>query len=168
MGRTRDVSKILTANTSLLSLASASATYATQANFSATAWTSYTPIYTNLTVGNGSSNARYKQFGKTVFLKHNFSFGSTSSISGNVTLTLPITADTNATMPITMVGLTDADGSYSIGHAWLNSSTTMQIWGIQSTGGNGTRLAWSGLSSTFPHTWATSDQINFFFVYEAA
>lgn len=32
MGRTRDVSKILTANTSLLSLASASATYATKAS----------------------------------------------------------------------------------------------------------------------------------------
>jgi len=43
MGRTRDVSKILTSNTSILSLASASSIYATQANFSNTAWTAYTP-----------------------------------------------------------------------------------------------------------------------------
>ena len=188
MGRARDIASLLTtssvlatdsevaaleyltnasASSTYLTQSSASTTYATQANFSNTAWTSWTPVYTNLTVGNGTISARYKQIGKTVFIKHSFTFGSTSSISGNVTLTLPITAKSDSLYSSTMVNLTDADGSYSIGHVWHNGQTTMQIWGIQSTGGNGTRIAWSGLSSTFPHTWATSDSINFVYTYEA-
>ena len=175
MGITREMSKILSTSTAIttdaeisaynyLSQTSASTTYATKTDFPADAWISWTPTYTNLIVGNGTISARYKQIGKTVFIKHSFTFGSTSSISGNVTLTLPITAKSDSLYSSTMVNLVDADGSYSIGHVWHNGQTTMQVWGVTPSG---SRIAWTGLSSTFPHTWATSDSINFVYTYEA-
>ena len=175
MGRARDIASLLTTSSVLatdaevaslgyLTSASASTTYATKTDFPADAWISWTPTYTNLIVGNGTISARYKQIGKNVFIKHSFSFGSTSSISGNVTLTLPITAKSESLYSSTMANLVDADGSYSIGHVWHNGQTTMQVWGAQPSG---SRIAWTGLSSTFPHTWATSDSINFVYTYEA-
>lgn len=175
MGRARDIASLFTTSSALatdsevaafgyLTSASANNTYATKTDFPADAWISWTPTYTNLSVGNGTISARYKQIGKTVFIKHSFSFGSTSSISGNITLTLPITAKSESLFSSTMVNLVDSDGSYSIGHAWHNGQTTMQVWGAAPSG---SRIAWTGLSSTFPHTWATSDSINFVYAYEA-
>jgi hypothetical protein len=92
MGRTRDVSKILTSNTSILSLASASATYATVANFPTSAWTSWTPTVrqgatTLSTTGNLST---YIQYGKLVFIKCSIGITSTGSAGGRISVTSPI------------------------------------------------------------------------------
>jgi hypothetical protein len=92
MGRTRDVSKILTSNTSILSLASASTTYATIANFPASAWTAWTPTVrqgatTLSTTGNLST---YIQYGKLVFIKGSIGITSTGSAGGRISVTSPI------------------------------------------------------------------------------
>jgi len=61
-----------------------------------TAWTSWTPTWTNITIGNATVNGKYKQIGKTVFARLDVTFGTTSSaITTGGTLhsfTLPVNA----------------------------------------------------------------------------
>jgi hypothetical protein len=96
MGRTRDVSKILTSNTPLnstyLTLASASTTYATVANFPASAWTVWTPTVRQgaTTLSTSSNLSTYIQYGKLVFIKCSISITSTGSAGGRISITSPI------------------------------------------------------------------------------
>jgi hypothetical protein len=55
------------------------------------AWTSYTPTITNFTLGNGTLSAAYKRIGsKTLLVRVNIGFGTTTSVSGAVTISLPV------------------------------------------------------------------------------
>lgn len=56
------------------------------------AWDTYTPTWTNLTVGNGTVIARYLQIGKTVHVRISLTGGTTSSASGAVSVSLPVVA----------------------------------------------------------------------------
>ena len=56
-------------------------------------WTSYTPSWTNLTVGNGTVIAEYAQINEIVFYRIKLTFGSTTSVSASVSVSLPFTAD---------------------------------------------------------------------------
>lgn len=48
---------------------------------SATAWTAYTPTLTNLTLGNGTNESRYKIVGKTIDVVIALQFGTTSTFA---------------------------------------------------------------------------------------
>jgi len=56
-------------------------------------WTSYTPSWTNLTVGNGTVIAEYAQINEIVFYRIKLLFGSTTSVTGDVKVSLPLEAD---------------------------------------------------------------------------
>lgn len=56
------------------------------------AWTAYVPTIGNLTEGNGTKTASYIQIGKIVTAKAKFVCGTTSSPTGVLTVTLPVTA----------------------------------------------------------------------------
>lgn len=124
------------------------------------AWTSYTPTTTNITIGNGTWSASYIQIGKTVHLKVRFTFGSTSSISGAATFSLPVTAT-----------------GFGYGVANLNRGSNYQGVALVSGTGNvvanavnasGTYALLSSTSSTVPATWTTGDVISLSLTYEAA
>lgn len=53
------------------------------------AWTSYSPTFTNLTLGNGAITAHYMLLGKSLFLKIALVYGSTTSTAGAVTVSIP-------------------------------------------------------------------------------
>jgi len=55
-------------------------------------WQTYTPTLSNLTVGNGTTEARYRRLGNTIDVFFRFTLGSTSSVSSFPTITLPVTA----------------------------------------------------------------------------
>lgn len=59
------------------------------------AWTSWTPSYTNLTVGNGTVVAKYQQIGKTVNFRWSLVCGSTTTISSDCAISLPVTANSD-------------------------------------------------------------------------
>jgi len=129
-----------------------------------TAWTSFTPTTTNMTVGNGTFECKYKQIGKTVFASYRFVRGSTSSFSNAMTFSLPVTAKSANESPF-MASLIDINGSYSIGHAWFNSTTSVAIW---TTSVGATWQNWAYVNNTDPFTWASGDIISFNMFYEAA
>lgn len=134
------------------------------------AWTTYSPTWTNLSVGNGTVTARYRQIGTLVETRITIVFGSTTSISGAVSVSLPVTRATYAgTAGLTALGLArffDTSGGAASEGAAMNVSTTtvrLQVWKS-----DGTYLTSADLSSTVPFTWATGDEINVQFSYEAA
>ena len=134
-------------------------TISSQLTAHADAWTSYTPTLTNMTLGNGTMTAKYKQIGKTVYCSGKITMGSTSSVTGAIGVSVPVNAkDTNG-----------------IGSAlFYDSSTTANRSGgecdfsavgrLEFFGGNGGGPA----TATLPFTWATSDQLRWVITYEAA
>jgi len=95
-----------------------------------------------------------------------FTFGSTSSIGGSVSLSLPVTAATyDSLTPVGTIQCFDASGANLFGPIFISSTT---LANIKVHTASGTYLAQSNLSSTVPFTWTTSDKIVGQFVYEVA
>ena len=130
------------------------------------AWTTWTPTWTNLTVGNGTGVYRYKQIGKMVWWFLKFTAGSTSSASSNPRFTLPVTPHSSFADDDIYVGhglLLDAlTQNYDIRCMW-NASTDVEI----NTLGVGGSYSNSG-SFTGPFTFGTNDRITLMGFYEAA
>lgn len=133
------------------------------------AWASWTPTWTNLTVGNGTVVARYDQLGKTVHCRLSLVFGSTTAITGGVIFSLPVTraayGGTNGITPLGTATLFDTPGAAYLGTVQNLSTTTARIRALNAAG---TYLSTDTLSATVPFTWAVGDEIAAEFVYEAA
>ncbi len=95
------------------------------------AWQSWTPTWTNVTVGNGTVTAKYKQVGKTVFYSLTFLLGNTSSVAGSMVFTLPVTsiAVTNVFFPIAKGSITNNSGAFNAFATWTTTTTaTVRYW----------------------------------------
>jgi hypothetical protein len=131
-----------------------------------TAWTSYTPTWTNLTIGNATQNFTYKQIGKTVFVKCQLIFGSTTSVSGVITFTTPTTqVGFNFNARYNNVGIVDSGTQTYEGILVHNNSTTVMLLVLNAST---SYLTATNTSSTVPMTWATNDGFTGYFFYEAA
>jgi hypothetical protein len=121
------------------------------------AWTTWSPSWTNLTVGNGTTNATYIQIGKTVIARLTFTLGTTSSISGAVSVAVPVAANGDALGSCIM---TDAGTQNYTGEYWAPYPFTHAT--------NSTYSFISFITATAPFTWTTGDSIIINMVYEAA
>ena len=130
-------------------------------------WTTYTPTFTNLTVGNGTVVARYAQIGKIVKAYIGFNMGSTSSMGTAPYFTLPVTAVApGSNTPLGLLYLEDSGVAGYNGNVGYRTTTTAQPFAIAA---NGTYLGYSSnLTATLPFTWATNDFFNGYFSYEVA
>jgi hypothetical protein len=131
-------------------------------------YAAYTPTFTNFSLGNGTINvARWAQSGKMVHVYGQVTLGSTSSVSGNITLSLPATASSSI-VGINAVGNVtfgdDGVGSFG-GLVRLQSTTTFRL-DVLGAAGSYTNV--TGTSSTVPMTWTNLDDFRFSLVYEAA
>ena len=144
--------------------------WATPASFGT--WTSWTPTYAaSLTVGNGTTTAKYVQNGKVVHFYVYFVWGSTTSIT-NATFSIswPIApaSTTAAYMAELHVALRDASAGNFLGTNSFTENSTAIIKpnapnvvapNIQSDRAFGTNVPW---------TWTTSDVIAISGSYEVA
>jgi hypothetical protein len=134
------------------------------------AWTAYTPTYTNVTLGTGpSQSSAYTQIGKTVFVRTQLTLGTGASLSGSVTISLPVTARSGVWQAGMVWGVAyfrDASpfAQYS---GTLNYDTTTTVT-VNCLRADATYLTMATLSGTVPFTWTDSDRIYTFFAYEAA
>lgn len=55
-------------------------------------WAIWTPVMTNILIGNGTLSAYYRVFGKTCFFRIHINCGTTTSIGTAISFTLPSTA----------------------------------------------------------------------------
>ena len=130
------------------------------------AWTSFTPTWTGITVGNGVTGGNYVQIGKTVHCRAYITFGSTTSVTSAVDMNFPVTAVSHTGNPnIGLARLNDASvGAYSSVAVYLSTAKVR----VQRQFVSGSEVLSGELSSTSPFTWTTSDQIMLNFTYEAA
>jgi hypothetical protein len=132
-------------------------------------WQVWTPIYSNLTVGNGTVTARYQQIGKLVNFSFNLTFGSTTAITGGVRIEFPVqAASTQAAWDAQIVvGYEDANVGPYFGSTYKRN-TSVSSFNPVVINTSTTYATITQLSSTVPFTWTTSDDIMIFGTYEAA
>jgi hypothetical protein len=112
------------------------------------AYTTWTPTLGSLTIGNGTVTARYAKIGKTVNFNLIISLGSTSSVTGRITFTLPSTANQ----------LTNFSGMYSLGGSdyGANIFHTGGTVYCDAVNASGTYATTTVTSATVPFTWGAN------------
>lgn len=118
------------------------------------AWQSYTPALTGFTLGNGTIVGEYTRLADgTVHCGGRLTFGSTSSITGTLSIGLPVSVNGVYNNVLTVLGdmmLYDT------------SAGAMQLWHAQVASGAsflGRNDAGGSVAAASPWTWASGDQI---------
>lgn len=139
------------------------------ANFGAYT-TSWTPTFTNLTIGSGTLVSRYTQIGKKIDFRIALTFAADTSIAGDVAFTLPVTGITGmiAREPIGMATLYDSGTAVYEGMVILDLTNPTTKALIRTYNVASTYPAIAALSSLIPHGWAVNDAIYLYGTYEAA
>ena len=129
-------------------------------------YTTYTPTWTNLTVGNGTVTFRYGRVQNFIHVIGHIVFGSTTSITGSgVQVSLPVTAESPTNLQPVGLNVLNSPTLQFFGFQRLDTTTSaaIRVWNT-----SGTYLQSSSISATTPFTWATNDVITLNFIYEAA
>jgi len=125
---------------------------------------SWTPTFTNLTVGNGTLDCSYSVMGKTVYAQVHLTLGSTSSISGTVSFTIPTGSISGSLLqPLGIAILGDTGVAQYSGAAYYQSSTAVLVRYF--TVNASSKVIQSAISSTAPFTWAEGDRFTCNFTY---
>lgn len=129
----------------------------TEALFPSGGWDFYTPLNTNITVGNGDLQARWVQVGPLVFFQWHLTWGSTTSFTGAIAVGLPQPAASSAVPVSALSGRArDINGSFHAVTSGVAPGATTA--GVQAGG---------AVNATTPFTWATGDQLAITGWYEA-
>ena len=125
------------------------------------AWTAFTPTWTGLTVGNGVYNqSHYSLVGKTATFAIDFSLGSTSAVTGAVTLTLPtVLARKNVYNTGTLYSFLADTGAGDVLVFPRVSTSDAKDYNVFFADDSAIGVTRSQLSSTTPFTWASTDRI---------
>lgn len=134
-------------------------------------WASFVPNFTasvtDPVIGDGTVLGKYKQIGKTVFLKINIVMGNSTTFgSGNYNISLPVTAKDNSGIILPATYLQNGTG-YFLGSAineYDGSNSHVTLMAIDST----TPAMATTVSPSVPFTWASTDTIHISGSYEAA
>lgn len=128
----------------------------------------WTVSWTNLTVGNGTVVAGYIQFGKLVYARCTLTFGSTTSVSGTVSVTPPVTAKSGVYTTQFKLGEThilDSGTDNFFGPVLFASTTSFEP---RVHLASGTYVSSNIMNATTPMNWTTGDVLDFWVLYEAA
>jgi len=128
------------------------------------AWPTWSPTYTNFTLGNGTAVARYRHFGRTCRVQVDITLGSTSVVSGLIGISRPVTAAV-ATSGSAIVPMVDSGTDNPFGVLFNTSTTRFDIYPVNAASTYGKLVASSG---SVPMTWVTNDRFFFECEYETA
>ena len=129
--------------------------------------TTYTPTFTNLSIGNGTSSFKFTRVNNNILLLGSIIFGSTTSVTGLINITFPISADTTVNTGVIGIASAQDSGVGTFPLAIFQESTTLlRLFAI---GSASTYLGpLTATSSTVPFTWANTDEIRLMVMYKAA
>lgn len=120
-------------------------------------WTTFTPTWNNVTVGNGTVTAEYCQINEIVFWRVELLFGSTTAFTGSVNIDYPVTADD---IYLGAVGgsvfCDDANDTDYYGALFRNSTSRCNPRAYSVTG---SFIAGQSINATNPFTWTTGDRL---------
>lgn len=127
--------------------------------------TAFTPSWNNLTPGNGTEDAFYTQINDLVVVHVRLVFGSTTSITGGISMSHPVgTARIGGTVPAGVANFDDDDGNDTEGNVTLGVINAS----VRNYSVSGSQIGAAATNATTPHTWAVDDQIRFSYVYQIA
>jgi hypothetical protein len=129
----------------------------------------FTPTYTNFSLGNGTVNARYVRVQKLVYVSVNITCGTTSAFTGSrMEISKPVTSVSSSAGALTQgwSNFSDASTGDLVFGPVRYASTTVQSVDLYNTAGTYAALAFTNV--TVPFTLATGDVIGISYVYEAA
>ena len=126
------------------------------------AWVTWTPTVNNISIGNGTITARYRQTGNTVSFSLKIVFGSTTTISGSPNVVMGVASNSVAVFPVYIL---DAGVAAYAASAYFPIGTTMFLDLIDTTS---SRALLTAFSSTSPFTWGSGDFISVSGSYEVA
>jgi len=128
----------------------------------------YTPTMSNVTTGNATSSGAYCRVNDFVHVYGVFTFGSTTVVTGNIFINLPINlnAGLGAYSSVGIISLYDASSgtNYMSPGRYSGADNLIRV-GMDLT--SGTYGTWTTATATLPMTWTTSDIINFNLYYRA-
>jgi hypothetical protein len=130
-------------------------------------WTSWTPTYTNLTIGNGTATARYQQIGKTINVYWKLVWGSTTSLTAYPLISFPATASYGNFITGTSELIDTSAGIAILGGVYQEPGKTQFQPSFSTSNTTYTTNAFI-TGNTLPFTWTTSDEMICTFTYEAA
>lgn len=119
----------------------------------AAAWTTYTPTWTNLTIGNGEQYAGYRRVGRSIFYRGFVYFGTTTTISGTFYPSLPFAAAHKDVLPGHVIAAATR---------YLIAVTSTDACIVHSESGNNGKC-----NATTPATFTTGNEIVWHGFYEA-
>ncbi len=139
-------------------------------NIAGAAWVSWSPTWTNLSVGDGTAVYAYVQVGKTVHFRIKLIFGSLTSVSGSVDFTLPVNsiaayAGVGESAEIGLAKYLDSGTATYTGVVQLHLTASKAT--LLALGTAGSYLNNLALNSTAPFTWAVNDEIHITGTYES-
>jgi hypothetical protein len=137
-------------------------TSATGLKWAAGAWQTWSPSIFNLTVGNGTTSARYTQIGNVVFFSFKFTFGTTSVMIASPNITLPVASVSPAYF---IVNLSDAGTAGYTANAIIPIGSNMFFDLIDTSTA---RAQSTAFSATSPFTWGNGDSFTVSGSYEVA
>lgn len=127
-------------------------------------YTSFTPTWGNVTVGDGTSSGYYCQINEFVHWSCELVFGSTTSITGNVSIDYPVTPTYGLYRSAAgaQCVLEDSTGTDYYGGLFRvnNTQATVRVFNSSAT-----YVTPTAVTSTVPFTWATNDRITINGVY---
>jgi len=137
-------------------------------NIIGAAWSNFTPTLSGgWALGNSTYTAKYIQYGRNVAFYAVITIGSTATKGTTLTAALPVTAaDSGAYIGVQASATDTGTAFFPMTIAPSGSPTTTVEIGAMTAGG--TYVGFSGVTSTVPFTWATSDIIAYGGFYEAA
>lgn len=133
------------------------------------ATSTWSPTWTNLTVGNGTQIARYIQTGKWIEGYLYLTLGTTSSVGTSPVFTLPVTASSNfipGTGVVTFGQVIMTPGGSGFDGVLFMDTTGKGLPVVLNV--SGTYATDNGFTATVPGTWASTNYIRITFRYEAA
>lgn len=134
-------------------------------------WTAYSPTWTNLTVGAGTTHAGYFRTGDLCIVKAEFLFAVDSSITGNIQFSLPFTGnDPHAMMGGGWSGVIRRPGTFDaplFSHPGIGADTTKSP-PFFAMAASGSYVVGATMSNTVPGTWATGSYMTFGGSYQVA
>jgi len=127
-------------------------------------WTTFTPVFGNFTLGNGTVTAYYLQINELVIVSGVVVLGSTSSMGTSPTIVHPVGTAQNQTGYGGIIRLLDAGTINLKGTVQINATNVNLFYDAISSN----RVTPATINSTAPFTWTTSDQFMFNYSYMKA
>lgn len=128
------------------------------------AWTAYTPANGNVTVGNGTQAASYARVGRTIHVRYDLLFGSSTAFTGaTVGIGLPVAAAAGVHQTLS-ASLLDVSAGFFVGTLVIGFDNATQGRLIHAVPGSNT----GNTGTSWPFAWAAGDRVSVAGTYEAA